>query len=155
MAAIANSYFNTLQQNDGTVYAPFDQECNRIENGVQTTSNPELAKRTTAPGGLAVFAMGCEAQFKTGFLHFVTAIRDRRITLIDEQRGLVLAAAFFDHAGTMRSVKLTDGRTVPVGLDTPFTWQINELFKVKNGKIRRVEAVLVAPPYGMHDDWAK
>jgi hypothetical protein len=36
-------------------------------------------------------ALGCKAQFETGFFHFVTRIRDRRFAVVDEERGLVLA----------------------------------------------------------------
>jgi hypothetical protein len=44
MVAIADGYFSTLQLNDGVLFAPFDDNCNRVENGLQTTNNPELAK---------------------------------------------------------------------------------------------------------------
>jgi hypothetical protein len=151
--AMANAYFDTLQQNNGTVFAPFAADCNRIESGVQTTNNS-----TPSPTGRAdpagIKKMGCEAQFKTGFFRFVTYIRDRRFLIADREKGLIYAAAFFDHKGDMRKVKLTDGRITDAQYDTPWTWQIGELFKVKDGKIQQIEALVMHAPYGMPDIWS-
>ena len=99
--------------------------------------------------------MGCEAQFKTGFFRFVTHIRDRRFVIADRQKGLVYAAAFFDHTGDMRKVKLTDGQVVDAQYDTPWTWQIGELFKVKDGKLQQIEALVMKAPYGLQDVWSE
>ncbi len=150
---IADSYFKTLQQNDGTIYAPFDEHCDRVEDGVHTTNNPKRASSS----GNAGPALGCEAQFKTGNFRFVTHIRDRRYPLVDEERGLVLAATFFDHAGSLRTVTLKDGSTRPIGapFDTPYSFVIFELFKVVNGKIRQVEAVLEDVPYKTRSAWVE
>ncbi len=151
LAAMANAYFDTLQQNNGTVFAPFAKDCNRIESGVQTTNN-----QTPNPTGRpdpGIKTLGCEAQFKTGFFRFVTYIRDRRFVVADRQKGLIYAAAFFDHKGDMRKVKLTDGRVVDAQYDTPWTWQIGELFKVEDGKIHEVEALVMHAPYAMPDVW--
>jgi hypothetical protein len=151
LVRIANSYFETLQQNDGTVKAPFARTCNRVEDGVQTTNNP--ARKSGSGNGFPQW--GCEAQFKTGFFHFVTHIRDRRFPVVDVERGLVLVSTFFDHAGTMRTVKLTDGSTRNIGppFDAPYSFVIFELFKIQDGKIQRVEAVLEGVPYKTTTHW--
>jgi len=44
MISIADGYFSTLQLNDGTLFTEFTDDCNRIENGLQTTRNPDLLK---------------------------------------------------------------------------------------------------------------
>src|SRR5208337_1099860 len=44
----ANMYFSGIQLNDGKGVYPFTDDCNRIENGMQTTNNPSL----TMPGDL-------------------------------------------------------------------------------------------------------
>jgi hypothetical protein len=95
--------------------------------------------------------MGCEAQFQTGFLGFVTRIRERRYPLIDEERQAVLAFAFFDHDGSIRSIPLSTGQTfkVPPYFSTPRTLVIAEGFKVADQKLRLIEAVLTESPYGM------
>jgi hypothetical protein len=153
LAAVANSYFDTLQQNNGTVFAPFGADCNRIESGVQTTNNP-APPRVGRPDPAGIKKMGCEAQFKTGFFRFVTHIRDRRFIIVDRQKGLVYAAAFFDHQGDMRKVKLTDGRVVDAQYDTPWTWQIGELFKIRGGQLHQIEALVMKAPYAIQDVWS-
>lgn len=147
----ANMYFSGLERNDGKGEYPFTSDCNRIENGVQTTNHP-------APGNPQRFdvgALGCPAQFETGFFHFVTRIRDRRFVVVDEERGLALAFVFFDHAGNGRPRPGPGGVTMPGGPTRPFTWEIAELFKVENGKIRQIEAVLDQCPYGMGSGWSR
>ncbi len=153
LASMANAYFETLQQNNGTVFAPFADDCNRIESGVQTTNNP--AQNPTGRPDPGIKKLGCEAQFRTGFFRFVTHIRDRRFVVVDRQKGLVYAAAFFDHRGDMRKVTLTDGRVVDAQYDTPWTWQIGELFKVKDGKLHQIEALVMHAPYGLQDVWSE
>ena len=152
LAAMANAYFDTLQQNNGTVFAPFASDCDRIESGVEATNNPAVPK-VGRPDPIGIKKMGCEAQFRTGFFRFVTHIRDRRFLIADRQKGLIYAAAFFDHQGDLRQERLTDGRMADTQYDTPWTWQIGELFKVKDGKIHEVEALVMHAPYGMQDVW--
>jgi hypothetical protein len=81
--------------------------------------------------------------------------RERRFPVVDEERGLVYSMIFFDQAGKITSVKRADGKTYPVNspYDTPYTWMTRELFRKKNGKIYRVEAVLLPVPYGMPSGW--
>lgn len=152
LVEIANSYFETLQQNHGVVFAPFASDCHRIEDGIATTNNPARSQ-TGRPDQAGIKKMGCEAQFKTGFFQFVTHIRDRRFPIVDRQKGLVYAAAFFDHRGDMPMVKLTDGRVVPTNYDIPWSWQIGELFKISDNKIQQVEALVMYTPYGHPDLW--
>ncbi len=151
LTSMANAYFETLQQNNGTVFASFGDDCHRIESGIATTNNP--APNPTGRPDPGIKKLGCEAQFKTGFFRFVTHIRDRRFVIVDRQRGLVYAAAFFDHRGDMRKVTLTDGRVVDAQYDTPWTWQIGELFKVRGGKLHEIEALVMKAPYGIQDAW--
>ena len=44
----ANMYFSGMQQNDGKGIYPFTDDCNRIENGMQTTNAP-LKEGQTRP----------------------------------------------------------------------------------------------------------
>jgi hypothetical protein len=149
----ANMYFSGLQQNDGKGVYPFAADCNRIENGTQTTNNPDLYKTQAPSTGYPIMSLGCEAQFKTGFFKIVTHIRDRRWVIVDRERGLAFAFAFFDHAGTVKTVTLTDGSTFPSTLRHPLTFEIGELFKIENGKIHAIQAVLTQEPYGITSGW--
>ncbi len=147
MIAIANSYFNAIERGHAS-YVPFDANCNRIESGVQTTNNAQLA---TQPG--SVLGLGCEAQIKTKNFQPDTLIRDRRFAVVDEERGLVFVLGFFDHDATLRSYMLTDGRTVKQTRTAPWSWEIAEMFKIQDGKIMRVEALVNPCPYGMKAGW--
>ena len=147
LIALADGYFSTIQQNTGKIYTTFDPNCQRMENGTITANNPN---------GSGVAKMGCEAQLKTGLLVFVTRCRDRRY-FVDEQKQMVFAVTFFDHAGNVRDFKLVDGTEHKMGppFDRPYTFLIFELFKIKNGKIRQIEAVLDTIPYYMPSPWVK
>ncbi len=147
MIAIANSYFNAIEKGHAS-FVPFDSNCNRIESGVQTTNNSQLA---TQPD--SVLALGCADQIKTRNFQPDTLIRDRRFAVIDEERGLVFVLGFFDHDATLRSYTLADGRTVKQTRTAPWTWEIAEMFKIQDGKIMRVEALVNPAPYGMKSGW--
>ncbi len=85
----------------------------------------------------------------------MSRIRDRRYVAVDPERGLVLAFVFFDHfAGDTRRFTTPSGRAVTAGPAQPWTWYIAELFRVENGKLRRIEAVLERVPYGMTSGWS-
>jgi hypothetical protein len=146
LVAIANSYFEGLEQATGKI-TPFDPHCTRIENGAVTANNP------AAPNAMG--KLSCGAQFDTGFSPFITEVRGRRYPVVDEDYGLVYALVSFDHSGRIKSVKLTDGSTlkVPPPFDAPYSFLIGELFKVKAGRITQIEAVLLTTPYAMPSGW--
>ncbi len=146
LIATANSYFEGLEQATGKI-TPFEPTCKRRENGSTTANNPD--------GRNAMSKLSCGAQFDTGFSPFITEVRGRRFPLVDEERGLVLAFLSFDHSGRIKSVQRTDGTIakVPAPFDTPYTFLIAELFKIRDGRIAQVEAVLLPTPYAMPSGW--
>jgi len=158
LIATANKYFSGMQQNDGKGDYPFTADCNRLENGNQSTNAPTPAGETRPDPKTAGNYSGqwsCLEQFQSGLLHFVNRIRDRRFVAVDEERGIVFAFGFFDHSGgATRTFDLPDGRRVTAGPVQPWTWQMGELFKVEKGKIRRIEALLHRSPYGMNSGWS-
>jgi hypothetical protein len=78
MIRLSDGYFSTLQLNDGTIHTKFHPDCNRVENGVQTTRNPEFAKI------VPVSALGCEEQFRMGNYRYDDRLRGRRFPLVDD-----------------------------------------------------------------------
>jgi hypothetical protein len=158
MIATADKYFTGMQKNDGKGDYPFADDCNRLENGGQTTNAPTPAGQTRPdPKSASNYSAqwSCMEQFKSGLLHFVSRIRDRRYVAIDEERGIVFAFGFFDHqGGDTRHFKTPDGRDVVAGPVQPWTWEIAELFKVQGGKIHRIQAVLQRSPFGMNSGWS-
>lgn len=147
MIAITNSYFEGLEFNTDSL-TPFAPSCIRIENGNITANNPD--------GENPIQRMSAGEQFATGFSSFITRIHERRYPIVDEERGLVYAIIFFDHAGHTEAT-MKNGITfkVPPPYDTPFCWMIGELFKIKDGKIFQIEAVMLDVPYGMPSGWVK
>jgi hypothetical protein len=154
----ANMYISGMQQNDGKGVYPFAGDCKRIENGNQTTDAPTPAGQTRpdpATANIYSAQWSCKEQFASGLLHFVTRIRDRRYVAVDPERGLVFSFVFFDHAaGKTRTFETPSGRTVTAGPPQPWTWELAEMFKLENGKIRRIEAIMDRAPYGMNSGWS-
>lgn len=151
LVAVAQSYFNTVELNDGTVFAPFDAECGRLENGISTTAPTPGA----VGGNAAAIAQGCEDQFKLGLYRINKRVRERRYPLVDEERGIVVASGFFDHANAFDRYTLTDGREMKTALKWPNSITLLEAFRVRDGKIHRIEAVFTYVPYFMHNPWAE
>jgi hypothetical protein len=147
MIAIADGYFSTLQLNDGVLFAPFYEDCDRWENGLLTTHNPDLAKV------IPVANLGCAQQFKLGNYRYDDRVRDRRFFLVDEERGLIMTAGFIDHAGRLENFTLTDGRPVKSAFRIPSTLCLLELFKIRGGKIQQIWAVFIGVPYNMPSPW--
>ena len=168
----ANKYFSGMQQDDGKHdYSFFADDCNRLENGMQTTNNltpmpglnasgqprPAPSPKYDPADKPTMYSAGwsCRDQFRSGLLHFVTRIRDRRFLIVDQERGIVFAFCFFDHsAGGTRNFQTPDGRPITAGPTTPFTWEIAEIFKVRGGQLHQIEAVLTQAPYGMGSGWS-
>ena len=147
MIALVDGYFSTLQLNDGVLFTQFDDNCNRVENGLQTTHNPDLVKI------IPVANLGCAQQFKLGNYRYDDRVRDRRFFLVDQERGLVMAAGFIDHAGRLENFTLTDGTPIKSPMRTPSTLCLLELFKIRDGKIQQIEAVFIGVPYNMPSPW--
>jgi hypothetical protein len=154
----ANLYFSGMEKNDGKGVYPFADDCNRIENGTNTTNVPTPAGQTRPdPKTSANYSAqwGCKEQFDSGLLHFVSRIRDRRYVSVDPERGLVLVFGFFDHmAGDTRNFQTPDGRAVTAGPKAPWTWEIAEAFRIEHGKIHQIEAIMEHVPYGMLSGWS-
>lgn len=150
LIALVDRYFESLQRNDGKGdYSFFDRECNRYDHGLQTT-NVKTPATYGHSDDTTFMSLAAEDQWKTGFLAFVTEIRDRRYVVVDEERQAVLAFAMFDHNGTVRSINLTSGSVFVLSpyFDVPRTLQIIEGFRIRDGKLFRIEATMTEVPYG-------
>lgn len=149
LVRIGDSYFTGLDTENSGRNVPFDPDCQRRENGMVTANNPDF------PEG-SMQRMGCKAQFDTGFSVIVTDIRERRFEVVDPVTGLAFAFGYFDHDGSVAKMSQTlDGKLVDVSpmFRQPFSFYIAEIFKIKDGKIRQIEAVLTTVPYGMESGW--
>ena len=149
LIAAGDAYFTGLDTAESGSVVPFDPACQRRENGRIMANDPD------APKG-AMQAMGCKDQFDTGFSVIVTNIRERRFDLVDPVTGLAFGWGYFDHNGTVPKFSRTlDHQLVDVDpmFRQPFSFYIAEVFKVVDGKIRQIEAVLTGVPYQMESGW--
>jgi len=134
MVDIANRYFETLEKNI-VDHVPFSTNCLRIENGVQT------AGRAGAPG---LAGLGCRENVNHPMWNYITQITPRRHMVVDEERGLVSGMYMFRHGGTEPTYTLPSGEVVKHGeaMMRKQAVVISELFKIEDGRIRRIEAVM-------------
>ncbi len=142
---IANGYFETIERNDGTINTKFWSHCNRVENGVQTTNNPDFP--------LPIAQLGCEDQFRMGWYRYDDRLRARRFPLVDVERGIVLAHGFIDHCGVVGEYTLTDGSPASSPVRRPHSYYLSEAFKIRAGAIEQVEANFITVPYHMPSPW--
>jgi hypothetical protein len=143
MLAIADAYFDTVELNDGQVFAPFSQDCSRLENGISTT-----APAPGAQASAANIASGCREQFELGIYRINKRIR-RTLPLVDERRGVVVGTGFFDHANEWDRYLLTNGREMRTALKWPNSITLIEAFRIRNAEIQRIEATFTYVPYFM------
>jgi hypothetical protein len=145
---ISNLYFDAIEQSSGTV-APFDDNCNRLENGMRTAGPPLPG---TADNGRPT--QRCADGMNSGVFQVITAIKPRRVLVVDEEKGLTFGVYMFQHKG-LTQITMKDGSTrpAPYFVGQPVTMPMAEVFKVVNGNIREVEAVGVQIPYGLGPGW--
>jgi hypothetical protein len=146
----ANQYFEGIEQATDKV-VPFADECTRMENGVLTAGKPVAGLKPRSDGELTT----CKTQFELGAF-YATSVAPRRFEVIDEERGLVMGVIGFNVPATRTSIKLTDGTTKRASgwALMPFTGPLMEVFKVKNGKLHEIEAVMMPLlPYGHGTGW--
>jgi hypothetical protein len=150
LLGIVNTYFDGLDENDTGRRVPFDKECQKVENGIETAASTDNSAEPFR-------RLSCQEQMNTGFSKMITGVRERRFLVVDDERGLVFAVAFFDHSGLIKIVRLNDGTSmaVPPAALKPYTLMTAHLFKIKNGKIRQIEVVELPVPYGMRSGWAR
>jgi hypothetical protein len=150
LASIGNSYFTGLDTKESSEGIPFDPACQRRENGSVTANNPDATPNTMA-------SWDCKKQFDTGFSVIVTDIRERRFEVVDRTKGLAFGWGYFDHNGTVATFTNTPDpkkiNNVSGSFRQPITFYIAEVFKVMDGKIRQIEAVLTTVPYAMESGW--
>ena len=154
LISLADGYFNTLQLNDGQLFTQFTDDCSRRENGVWTANDPHPGSVQDPNLNLSAYGkISCEQGFKLGNYHWDDELRARRFPLVDEEKGLVLAGGFIDHAGKLEKYTTTDGVVHDAPLKSPHSFCLLEMFKMQDGKIRHAEAVFITVPYHMPSPW--
>jgi len=145
MVSMVGKYFDGIEQGNGDI-VPFDPDCIRIENGIQTC--PSSA---SSPLG----ALSCGAQLSTKIFTYIQTVSPRRFPIVDRERGLVLAIVRFNHPGTQQTVEVPGRGKMTMGRYSqwPNSTQIAELFKIKDRKIKEITAVIVTAAYKAPLGW--
>jgi hypothetical protein len=157
----ANSYFDALEGDDGSI-AAFADDCVRHENGYQTVSNPPPGGRmmpapmlpdpnTDAGKQQLKFSMlTCKQQIDSKTFAYMKHIRPRRALIVDEQKGLVATFPLFVHDGTRRGAP----PDAPPGMLQNLVTM--ETFGIRGGLIHEVEVFpFVTIPYGLGNGWTE
>jgi hypothetical protein len=152
LARAGHGYFDGLEQADGSLI-PVTDTCTRYENGTRTVRVPDVSHLSGASA--QVFPLGVREQVDTNYFSYIAAVRSRRVVAVDEARGLVVMVVVFDHPARSRTVEMHGVGTVelPPYHRVPNSVLIGELFKVRNGLIEHIDAVLEFAPYGVRTGW--
>jgi hypothetical protein len=143
LVAAAHSYFDAINRVDGAGL-PVSPDTVRIVNGFEDSA--------VDAAGLSdeekYLALDVAEQITQGHYSYIERIRDERVTVIDEERGLCHCAVMFDHPGDL---------TRPNGVllfGAPNTMVFFEVFKVTRAGIQQVWAIGASLPYGAKDGWS-
>jgi len=156
MTAAANRYFDGMERSS-SAGAPLGPDCVRRDNGVRTTGNPEAPAPDPANPAFRPFALGCAAQLDSGVFHGILRVR-RRILVVNEDRGLVMAVAMVDHAAPMppppkKKPRVKRGAPPPPAPPTLSTDLMGVVFKMSEGRITRIEAIDLPVANDMTPGW--
>lgn len=132
MIAAANAYFDGIEIDSGAK-VPVTPDCERVENGVQTTS----AARGRC-NSLEAF-------------DYITKVRDRRYPVVDVERGIVVGLVAFDIPGGDYK-RIVDGKET-MREYKPRSLLLMEAFKIVDGKIRHIQATMRNVPLGAPTGW--
>jgi hypothetical protein len=153
MIKIANSYFDGILHSSGDS-VPFDPKCNRILDGYQDTNNP-TAKGWFDKDSFRPDAMGIGENMNTHIWTYIHSIDPRHIVVVDEKLGIVLGMFMFNHPGNVKFADVPGVGKIPMPPVTqrPSSVLMGEFFKFKSGKIRQIEGVSIALPFGAKTGW--
>lgn len=172
MLDIGLAYYDALTGEDGTL-APFARECERRENGATSVGGKREAAKPAAdapqfppPGAadpemmklaraLAAVPNTCEEQITAGVWAYISEIRNRRLLLIDEQKGLAVGFSNLYHDSKLKTMELkgVPGVTSVPAYQGTFNMPAIHIFKIRKGKIYDIEATGLVLPYGTRTGW--
>jgi hypothetical protein len=150
LIAIADSNWDAMERGDGHL-APYAVDCERYDNGEQTSRGSSPAPGAADSGG-AIEDRSCFGQMNSGRFNNGNRVDPRRIWAVDRDHGIVVGLFTPNVPGDAREIHLRDGKVLkPDATELiPFTIVQVEMFKIVRGQITRVEVVLgPRVPYGM------
>jgi hypothetical protein len=178
MLVVGHSYYDALEQSDGTV-APFADDCVRRENGMQTGGPRDAGAATPARGGAApgpgapaaggqppsgggrggAVSQTCAQQINSRTFYYINSIDLRRVWIADEETGLVLGLTMFRHPMEEKVFKIyaPDGTLTDRDMtrQNPFDFESVHIFKIQKGQIHDIEAMGISLPLRSKNGWSE
>lgn len=137
---IADTYMEGIEQHTSRIILASDS-CQRIENGVQTTNQPNRGSRNCA--------------HSADLLTYIESVDERRFPIVDPTHGIVVSTFIFRIPGDVATSQAAIGSNVQVAarLREPRTLLLTEWFKIDDGKIQHIEAIMHNLPPGSGSGW--
>lgn len=154
MIAATKEYYQGYEEKKASM-VPFASQCSSRENGMATTNNPNGPVMDPSHPNFHVFGGSCAEEINQGYLSALQKPRDVRPMIVDVEQGLVLDLALMDNEGNVKSVDVpgVGNVAVPRNFLRPITFLKPQLFKIEGGKIREIEGLSWAVPFGMPSGW--
>jgi hypothetical protein len=173
LVTAANAYFDG-QVAGASRRIPLDPACARRDNGQRSTDVADSRPLDPKVPAFKPWALGCAAQIDSGLYQYVEGIRDRRF-VVDAESGVVAVFDVWDVPGTRLSFKAKGVGTVAypgpragaseaeakqqfaetggANLIIPSSALATHLFKIRDGRIVRIETLARGAPYGFLSGW--
>ena len=159
---IGKSYYDSLDMNNGSL-TPYSDDCERRENGFQTSRNP-MVRNTPGGNGQtdAAFAylggLGCEAQMDTNMWEYIDEIANRRVEIADPVTGLVWGHSHFHHDMKEERYRLIgvpgqEYRVIRASTGAGFDMPAIHIYKIWGGQLHEIEAIGIVLPYMSPSGW--
>jgi hypothetical protein len=154
MIATVNANFDGILANRGDIFAP---DCQRIENRMPMSGNPQLDYPITALPDRpkpAFGAMGCKEQIEAHLFDTLDRVDPRHILVLDEERQTVFGLYMMRFYGRTACNDIPNyGRTCPKNEQKPISLRSAEVLGVRGGKIHEVEVVFTRAGYDANTGW--
>jgi hypothetical protein len=154
MVATVNANFDGILANRGDIFAA---DCQRIENRMPMSGNPQLDYPITALPNKpkpAFGAMGCREQIEAHLFDTLDRVDPRRILVLDEERQTVFGIYMMRFYGRTACNDIPNyGRTCPKTEQKPISLRSAEVLGVRGGQIHEVEVVFTRAEYDAATGW--
>jgi hypothetical protein len=158
---IGKSYYDSLDMNNGAL-TPYSDDCERRENGFQTSRNPMTrvtpGNGQTDPAFAYLGGLGCRAQMDTNMWEYIDEIANRRVEIADTETGLVWGHSHFHHDMKEERYRLIgvpgqEYRVIRASTGAGFDMPAIHIYKVWGGQMHEIEAIGIVLPYMSPSGW--